>query len=117
MKKLIVLLFFSSCTNPIKEEVILLDGVDSILIQSRKHSDTIAKFLPKVDKHIEKAEKEVLCNVQSIKLQNARLKENSKIVKTITIRDTIIIKEKTNFWGRKKTSTDSISSIDSTENL
>ena len=117
MKKLIVLLFFSSCGNPIKEEQILFDGVDTILMQSRKHSDTIAKFLPKVDKHIEKAEKEVLSNVQSIKLQNARLKENSKIVKTITIRDTIIIKEKTNFWGRKKTSTDSISSIDSTENL
>jgi hypothetical protein len=48
-------------------------------------------------------------------LQNAKLKEDAKIVKTITIRDTIIIKEKTNFWGRKKTSTDSISSIDSTE--
>jgi len=56
-----------------------------------------------------------LLNVLSIKLQNAKLKEDAKIVKTITIRDTIIIKEKTNFWGRKKTSTDSISSIDSTE--
>ena len=117
MKRLIVLLFISSCTNPIKEEVILLDGVDSILIQSRKQSDTIVKFLPKVDKQIEKAEKEVLKNVHSIMLQNARLKQDAKIVKTITIRDTIIIKEKTNFWGRKKTSTDSISSIDSTENL
>lgn len=117
MKRLIVLLFLSSCNNPIKEEIILLDGVDTILMQSKKHSDTIVKFLPKVDKHIEKAEKEVLTNVQRIKMQNARLKENAKIVKTITIRDTIIIKEKTNFWGRKKVSTDSISTIDSTENL
>ena len=115
MKKLIVLLFFSSCANPIKEEQILFDGVDTILMQSKKHSDTIVKFLPKIDKQIEKAEKEVLTNVQSIKMQNARLKEDAKVVKTITIRDTIIIKEKTNFWGRKKTSTDSITTIDSTE--
>lgn len=117
MKRLIVLLFLSSCNNPIKKEILLLDGVDSILIQSRKQSDTIVKFLPKIDKHIEKAEKEVLNNVHSIMLQNARLKKDAKIVKTITIRDTIIIKEKTNFWGRKKVSTDSISTIDSTENL
>jgi hypothetical protein len=116
MKRLIVLLFISSCANPIKEEKILFDGVDTILMQSKKNSDTIVKFLPKIDKHIEKAEKQVLLNVLSIKLQNAKLKEDAKIVKTITIRDTIIIKEKTNFWGRKKTSTDSISSIDSTEN-
>jgi hypothetical protein len=116
MKRLIVLLFISSCANPVKEEEILFDGVDTILMQSRERLDTIAKFLPKVDKQIEKAEKEVLSNVQSIKMQNAKLKEDAKIVKTITIRDTIIIKEKTNFWGRKKTSTDSISSIDSTEN-
>jgi hypothetical protein len=116
MKRLIVILFISSCANPIKEDKVLLDRVDTILMQSRKKFDTISKFLPKVDKHIEKAEKELLFNIQSIKLQNAKLKEDAKIVKTITIRDTIIIKEKTNFWGKKKTSTDSISSIDSTEN-
>jgi hypothetical protein len=115
MKRLIVLLLISSCAKPIKEEQILFDGVDTILMQSKEHLDTVVKFLPKVDKHIEKAEKEVLSSVQSIKLQNAKLKADAKIVKTITIRDTIIIKEKTNFWGRKKTSTDSISTIDSTE--
>jgi hypothetical protein len=115
MKRLIAILFFTSCANPIKEEQILFDGVDTILMQSKEHIDTVVKFLPKVDKHIEKAEKEVLNNVQSIKLQNAKLKEDAKIVKTITIRDTIIIKEKTNFWGRKRTSTDSITTIDSTE--
>jgi hypothetical protein len=116
MKRLIVILFLSSCANPIKEDKVLLDGVDTILMQSRERLDTIAKFLPKVDKQIETAEKEVLSNVQSIKMQNAKLKADAKIVKTITIRDTIIIKEKTNFWGKKRTSTDSISSIDSTEN-
>jgi hypothetical protein len=108
MKRFIVILFLSSCANPIKEEEILFDGVDTILMQSRERLDTIAKFLPKVDKQIEMAEKEVLTNVQ-------KLKENAKVVKTITIRDTIIIKEKTNFWGRKRTTTDSITSIDSTE--
>lgn len=117
MKYLIVLLFISSCSNPINEEKILFDGVDSILIQSRKQSDNIVKYLPKIDKQIEVAEQEVLHNVEEIKLQNAKLKEDAKIVKTITIRDTIIIKEKTNFWGRNKVSIDSITSIDSTEHL
>ena len=116
MKRLFVILFISSCATPIKEEKVLFDGVDTILMQSRIRLDTIVKFLPQVDKHIEKAEKQVLDNVQSIKLQNAKLKADAKIVKTITIRDTIIIKEKTNFWGKKRTSTDSISTIDSTEN-
>lgn len=115
MKRLIAILFISSCANPVKEEKILFDRVDTILMQSKEHLDTVVKFLPKVDKHIEKAEKQVLENVQSIKLQNAKLKADAKIVKTITIRDTIIIKEKTNFWGKKRTSTDSISTIDSTE--
>jgi hypothetical protein len=58
MKRLIALLFISSCANPVKEEQILLDGVDIILMQSRKQSDTIVKILPKIDKQIEKAEKE-----------------------------------------------------------
>jgi hypothetical protein len=116
MKRLIAILFLSSCVNPIEEEQINFDRVDTILIKSRKHIDTVVKFLPKIDKHIEKTEKEVLRTVESIKTQNAKLKEDAKIVKTITIRDTIIIKEKTNFWGRKKTSTDSITTIDSTEN-
>lgn len=110
MKRLIVLLFLSSCANPVNEEQILIDEVDTILMHSRKQSDTIVKFLPKVDKQIEKAEKEVINNV-------IKLKQDAKIIKTITIRDTIIIKEKTNFWGRKRTSTDSISTIDSTEQL
>lgn len=110
MKRLIVLFFISSCSNPINEDQILFDGVDSILIQSRKRSDTIVKFLPEIDKQIEKAEKDILINVE-------RLKENAKLVKTITIRDTIIVKEKTNFWGRKRITTDSISTIDSTEHL
>jgi len=115
MKRLIAILFFSSCANPIKEEKVLFDGVDTILMQSKEHIDTVVKFLPKIDKHIEKTEKEVLRTVENIKTQNAKLKEDAKIVKTITIRDTIIIKEKTNFWGKKRTSTDSISTIDSTE--
>ena len=118
MKTIIAfLLLASSCTSISKDEDIVLDGVDSILIQSVKNVDTISNYLPLVDKTIEVAEKKVLTNLQNIKAQNALLKENAKVVKTITIRDTVIIKEKTNFWGRKRTSTDSITSIDSTENL
>ena len=117
MKTIIGLLLLASCTQPIKNENVVLDSVDSILLHSKKHVDTISVLLPSVDKTIEVAEKKVLSNLSNIKAQNERLKQDAKIVKTITIRDTIIIKEKTNFWGRKKTSTDSISTIDSTEHL
>jgi hypothetical protein len=45
---------------------------------------------------------------------NALLKEKPK---TITVRDTVYITEKKNFWGKTKTSVDSTSQkIDSTEN-
>ena len=115
MKTIIGFLLLASCSQPIKNELIVVDSVDSILLHSKKHIDTISVILPSVDKTIEVAEKKVLNNLSNIKAQNERLKENAKVVKTITIRDTIIIKEKTNFWGRKRTSTDSINSIDSTE--
>jgi hypothetical protein len=114
MKTIIGFLLLASCSQPIKDEIVL-DSVDSILLHSKKHADTISVILPSVDKTIEVAEKQVLTNLSNIKAQNMMLKENAKIVKTITIRDTIIIKEKTNFWGRKRTSTDSINVIDSTE--
>lgn len=114
MKIIIGFLLLASCTNPIHNKNIILDDVDSILIHSKNNIDTISNYLPSVDKQIEVAEKKVLINIKSIKAQNKRLKENSKIVKTITIRDTIIIKEKTNFWGKKKISIDSINFIDST---
>jgi len=117
MKTIIGLLLLASCSQPIKNELIVLDSVDSILLHSKKHIDTISVILPSVDKTIEIAEKKVLNNLSNIKAQNEILKQDAKIVKTITIRDTIIIKEKTNFWGRKRTSTDSISSTDSTEHL
>ena len=116
MKIIFGLLLLASCSQPIKDEIVL-DSVDSILMQSVKNVDTISNYLPSVDKTIAVAEKQVLVNLSNIKAQNERLKQDAKIVKTITIRDTIIIKEKTNFWGRKKTSTDSISSTDSTEHL
>jgi hypothetical protein len=114
MKIIFGLILLASCTQPIKDKIVL-DSVDSILLHSKKHADTISVILPSVDKTIEVAEKQVLINLSNIKAQNERLKENAKIIKTITIRDTIIIKEKTNFWGRKRTSTDSINTIDSTE--
>jgi len=117
MKIIFGLILLASCTSTIKNDNVVLDSVDSILLHSKKHADTISVILPSVDKTIEVAEKQVLTNLSNIKAQNERLKQDAKIVKTITIRDTIIIKEKTNFWGRKKTSTDSINSIDSTEHL
>ena len=117
MRSIILITLIASCTNPIKDNKVVLDGVDSIILESRHKLDTITMILPVIDKHIEVVQKKVANDIKSMKAENERLKEDAKVVKTITIRDTIIIKEKTNFWGKKKVSTDSISTIDSTENL
>jgi hypothetical protein len=117
MRSIILITLIASCTNPIKDNKVVLDGVDSIIIESRHKLDTITMILPIIDKHIEVVQKKVSNDMKAMKAENERLKEDAKVVKTITIRDTIIIKEKTNFWGKKKVSTDSISTIDSTENL
>jgi hypothetical protein len=117
MRSLILITLIASCTIPIKDDKNVLDGVDSIILESRHKLDTITMILPIIDKHIIVVQKKVANDIKAMKAENERLKEDAKVVKTITIRDTIIIKEKTNFWGKKKVSTDSISKIDSTENL
>lgn len=83
--------------------------------------DSVMKMLPITEKIIIKKKKEIVYKFQEaekkiIELQkeNEKLNELSKITKTVIVRDTIYIKEKTNFWGKKRISTDSSSSIDST---
>ena len=53
--------------------------------------------------------------MQNLKQENAILKDTVNRTKLIIVHDTIIVKEKTNLWGKKKVSVDSIQSIDSTE--
>ncbi len=67
-----------------------------------------------MQKVIERKQKSIVYQINMLKAENNELKEQVKVTKTVIVRDTIYIKEKTNFWGKKKVSTDSSSSVDST---
>jgi hypothetical protein len=110
MKYIFCILFFVSCGKK-QQSTIVVDQVDTILQKSISRTDTIATLIRKVDHVIHDKEQKNAKDLRAFKL----LKDSAKIVKTIVIHDTIIIKEKTNFWGRKRTTTDSMQSIDSTE--
>lgn len=109
MKYIFAILFFSACGK--KAHVVENHPADTLLIQSINRTDTIAKLIPKVDHVIHIKEQKNAEDIRAFK----ELKDSAKVVKTIIIHDTIIIKEKTNFWGRKRVTTDSIQTIDSTE--
>ena len=112
---IIIAFLFTSCMAKViekKEEA--QPSYDSVLVASNKLHDSILVFIPKVDKKIEKLEKGIIHNVEELKKENQSLKKDAMVVKTITVRDTVYIKEKTNFWGKKKVTTDSAQSVDST---
>jgi len=109
MKYIFAILLFSACGK--KAHVVEKYAVDTLLIQSINRTDTIAQLIPKIDHVIHEKEQKNAADIIAFKL----LRDSAKVVKTIIIHDTIIIKEKTNFWGRKRVTTDSMQSIDSTE--
>lgn len=118
MKNYLILLsiiLLASCQPKIVEEVVVT-AYDSTIVKSEKLHDSILVYIPKVDRKIEKLQEKILYKVIELRKQNESLKKEASITKTITIRDTVYIKEKTNFWGKKKVTTDSIHSKDSTEN-
>jgi hypothetical protein len=110
MKYIFCIVLFVACEIK-QQSTIVVDHVDTLLQKSILRTDTIPNLITKVDHLIHVKEQKNAKDLQAFKL----LKDSAKIVKTIIIHDTIIIKEKTNFWGRKRTTTDSIQSIDSTE--
>ena len=110
MRYIFAILFLLSCSKG-KQSTIIVDEYDSILQMSIERTDTIQTLIPKVDHVIHIKEQKNAADLRAFKL----LRDSTKVVKTIIIHDTIIIKEKTNFWGRKRVTTDSIQSIDSTE--
>ena len=110
MKYIFCILLFVSCGKKQQSEIVVHD-VDSILQKSISRTDTIGTLIKKVDHVIHEKEQKNAADIRAYKI----LKDSAKIVKTIIIHDTIVIREKTNFWGRKRISTDSMQSIDSTE--
>lgn len=117
MKNYLILLFilFTSCQPKVNQEVVVT-AYDSTIVKSEKLHDSILVYIPTVDRKIETLREKILYKVVELKRQNESLKREASVTKTITIRDTVYIKEKTNFWGKKKVTTDSIHSKDSTEN-
>lgn len=119
MRYLILTILFLSCTA--RPQEIEVETFDSSLV--RPLHDSVAKILPVVEKVIIKKQKEIVYKIQEaervaeqLRSENVQLKELTKVTKTIIQRDTIYIKEKTNFWGKKRISADSSTSVDSTIN-
>lgn len=112
---IIIAFLFTSCmAKVIEKDKEANPSYDSVIAASHNLHDSILVYIPKVDKKIEKLEKGIIHKVDVLKKENQSLKKEAMIVKTVVVRDTIYIKEKTNFWGKKKVSTDSTQSIDST---
>jgi hypothetical protein len=113
MRYIFAILLFTSCGK--KTEIVEVYSVDTLLIQSANRTDTISELIPKVDHVIHEEEKRIKNDLKSLKIELNEAKTIQNKTKLIYIHDTIVIREKTNFWGRKRVSTDSMQSIDSTE--
>lgn len=115
---LTIAFLFTSCMAKVAEEkeAVVVEGhYDSVIEASEKlHDSIIVHHLPKADHKIKKLKEKIANSVDSLRKENNLLKKEAMIVKTVVVRDTIYIKEKTNFWGKKRISTDSTQSIDST---
>lgn len=111
MKRFLVILLLFSCRNI---EVVDIQEIDTTFVKSDSLAKEALIVLPKADKQVDKLIERIEIKIETLKTQVVK----SNNVKTITIRDTIYITEKKNFWGKKKITVDSTESvvIDSLEN-
>jgi hypothetical protein len=114
MKRFLLVLLLAGCGSA-NTEVVEIEEIDTIFVKSdslAKHAFTV---LPKADEQVDKVIERIEVKVETLKSELVKAKS---VVKTITVRDTIYITEKKNFWGKKKVSVDSSQSvvIDSLEN-
>lgn len=114
---LVIPVFLISCRASVKQDIVEVD-TDTVSQGSMLLYDSVANMLPKAEKAIKVVEFQIKKHiiesdkmVDSLKKENETLKETIKITKSIIIHDTIYIKEKTNFWGKKKISVDSSSTV------
>lgn len=113
----IIPLISMGCVASVKQDVVMVEA-DTISHTSILLYDSVANILPKAEKAIKVVEFQIKKHivesdkmVDSLKKENETLKESVKITKSIIIHDTIYIKEKTNFWGKKKILVDSSSTV------
>lgn len=123
----IILLLLFSCNQADTKNAVETSVADSAIKKSMKLNDSSFMALQMADKTTEVIVKEAIKKVDklektnlSLKSEVNSLKESNKLTKTITIRDTIYITEKKNFWGKTKKTIDSSQSEvvieDSTQN-
>ena len=117
MRWLLLILCLASCQEKVDDSDFVTAYLerDTVLNNSRERTEAMMGVLNKVDTIIVREEKRIDDHLQNLKQENAILKDTVNRTKLIIVHDTIIVKEKTNFWGKKKVSVDSIQSIDSTE--
>jgi hypothetical protein len=110
---IVFVLFFVSCNKPI--EVTNKEtryNVDSIILATQHTTDTL--MLVQVE-----ASENVKSVIEKIVYENTVLKEKTRVVERVVIRDTIWIKEseQKNFWGKTKTQKEVTHASDSTESV
>ncbi len=113
MRWITLILFMASCSE--KGQDVYVYETDSVLIKSQATTQDVQEAISEADVIIHKEEERIAENIHSLKKELDEAKEVQQKNKLIYIHDTIIIKEKTNFWGRKRVSVDSITFIDSLE--
>lgn len=113
MRWISLILLMASCSE--KEQDAFVLEADTVLMKSEQRTKAMDDVLLKVDDVIHKEEERIEHDLKSLKSEVQSLKVTQERTKVVYIHDTILIKEKTNFWGRKKISVDSSVSIDSLE--
>lgn len=88
---------------------------DTLFMISEQRTKAITNAIANADKVIHEEEKRIEENLKTLKSEVEDLKINESRRMYVYIHDTVVIKEKTNFWGRKRISVDSITYVDSTE--
>jgi hypothetical protein len=107
---IVFVLFFAGCSKPI--EVTNKESrynVDSLILSNQHMTDTL--MLVQVE-----ASENVKSVIEKIVYENTVLKEKTRVVERVVIRDTIWIKEseQKNFWGKTKTQKEVTHATDST---
>jgi len=117
MRWLILILLFSSCQEKVDDSDFVTAYLerDTILINSQERTEAMVEALKKADTVIHKEEERIDKSLAILKQELNVVKETPIKTKVVYIHDTIVIKEKTNFWGRKRVSSDSFGAIDSIE--
>jgi hypothetical protein len=110
---ILLVLSLASCSKPVEvESKETRYNVDSLILANQHMTDTLMIV------QVEAAEN-VKSVIEKIVYENKVLKEKTKVVERVVVRDTVWIKEseQKNFWGKTKTQKEVTHASDSTESV